>query len=139
MDNEQVSEALAEILQFLKDGLESGVEFASEQAPILIQEILSWGIVINTAALLLSLSIPLTALIICWRVRVWLTHTCECTQWKETIGSDQETAWILGHWVIPVASVMWTVAALSSYMPTILKIMVAPRLYLIEQVRHLIR
>lgn len=137
---ERVSKALAEILEFLRDGLESGVEFASEQVPILIQEILSWGLIYYAMNLLIWISIPGVVLFVAWRLRTWLRVEEDCHSYKDCSGYDgKEVAWVVSHWVLPIASSVWAICVIGTFVPPILKILVAPRLYLIEQVQYLIR
>jgi len=136
---ERVSDALAEILEFLKAGLESGAEFASEQAPILIQEILSWGLIYYVTSLLLWLTVPGVILFVAWRMKTWLQRE-ECYSYEDCHGSDdKEIAWVVSRWLIPIATTLWTIGVVGTFFPSILKILVAPRLYLIEQVQYLIK
>ena len=129
--DEKIQSALADILKLLTDGAQAVGTAAQAEVPVLVQEILLyrfweavvWGTIALTPVVLLSFAIRAL-----WRWKKLPTNQHD---------ADAHAAAIFGALVLSVILVVVSVAAIAQFM-TAVKITVAPRLYLLEQVKTLV-
>ena len=136
--DDKVSDQLTEIQAFIQQGLETGVDFASAQVPLLIQEILNWGIAYAITWWVLML-IPIGLVLY---VR---THLKDCQKnYKLKVkdggraSDSEECANVFRGYILPIAAATILFISTAVNGLEIIKILVAPRLYLLEQVSNLI-
>ncbi len=112
----------AETLQQVLEWARGAVDFAQDQAPLLAQEILTWGAVEGWfAATVGCLTLSMSILFLLLGVRWWLTKD-ECSP-----------AFIISF----VASLMGGIPAIWG-IGTLIKIHHCPRLYLIEELSRML-
>jgi hypothetical protein len=119
MDKEQLLKRADELLKFVLDGLESGKELASEQAPLLVKEVITWGIVEHAIYLVIGAFF----MGLCLGLARLAYKKCD---------ADEPI------FLIPLCvSVIGFIMVCSNTL-TIAKAYFAPRLYLLEQLRSLL-
>lgn len=119
--SDATKQALEQFVQKMLSGAEQAGEFAVEQAPLLVQEWLRWQVVDNAMALVVFAALAWAA----WRFfRV-------ARRW------DDEAAQVVGC-VAAVAAVAAGLAALES-MFSLVKVLVAPRVVVLEKFMELVR
>ena len=105
-------------------------EFAVEQAPIVIQEILKWGLVIELFQFIISLMLLIAGIIMLKK------------SFKDDWYKKADVNYSVGHFfAIMGAWIIFTIGVLTSVIEILdpIKVIVAPRLYLIEYFAHLVR
>lgn len=107
--------------------LESTKDFAIEQAPLVVKEILYWGFAVESFELLISFCILGTGVYLIRKAKThdWYAKFVREELWVFAIGS----AWV----VFAIGIIATCENALDP-----IKVMVAPRLYLIEYFRELL-
>lgn len=133
--NEQVQDKLASILEFLQTSIETGANFAADQAPLVVQEVLLWGFWFNFLLLVSLLLGAAICFVAAYRLRRMVSDYSlysECPQ-------ELEEVWFFGKWGFPAAG--FTVLLVFAPMPLakMVKIWVAPRLYLLDYIKGIIQ
>ena len=123
---EKLSESTEQLIDFIEKTGETTVDFAKEQVPLVIQEVLNWGFYSN----IIYGSINLIVALVCVYFVVWI--------WKKEYKGEDTHPFIMFVFV-PVFISIPTFLHGIYFMITALKISVAPRLYLIEQLHTLIK
>jgi hypothetical protein len=126
--NEEMQSKIVEMLTALQSEMVSGVAFAKEQFPLVMQEMLRWGFVkqcIEGGVALVLLSVFIIGFIKLWRLQ-------NKTKDQEIKESSQIFIGII--FFISFLCLCILITAIN----TMVKIKVAPRVYLIEQVQNLI-
>ncbi len=127
---------LTEILVWAK----TAGEFVVEQAPLVAQEILTWGIVKNAFGLAGGLTLLAGAAL---TARYAILHWCQWSQ-DDKVGKDmygnrspdaRKIIPLIGAGIAAVGGTL--ISALCAY--AILYVITAPRLYLIEKITYLLR
>lgn len=122
----KAEEILVQLLEKSISALESGVEFLGEQIPLVVQELLLFKVVISTVFFILP------ALVVAFIVPKLIRKGNKMRE--ESRLSNYEGCWVLAG----VLGVLCTVTALVNlYM--LLKVTLAPRLYLLEYTADLVR
>lgn len=122
MEKEQLLKHADELLAFVLQGLEQGKDFVAEQMPLLIQEVIKWGIAEHTIYVVTYLMIVIfTGLVL--RV-AWRNKNEDWTPPLFVFGG-------MFHFAAWIAVIINAV--------TITKAIVAPRLYLLDQLRTLLK
>lgn len=140
---EQLQKSLAGILAFLQEGMEAGVNFASEQVPLFIQEILAWG-VYEATLWLLVFALVFGVVPELFKRRVKNTYLKEYSSYMKTPTaryegcSDEAFVWVASQVVVPYLGRTLAITFVFNQLLTIGKILVAPRLYLLEKIGELI-
>lgn len=144
--NEQIQKSLAGILTFLQEGMQTGADFASEQIPLFIQEILAWGM--YEAALSLGLWIILFGVIpLVISSRAKKGNLAKYKHYEDApkpeqhavaILSSDQIVWLLTRVIIPYGGLFLLVTKVFNSLMVIGKIIVAPRLYLLEVIQKFI-
>jgi hypothetical protein len=106
-------EALKHILEWAKDA----GRFANEQAPEVAKEIIAWGIGQSLFWIILMLFL----------VGVILRVRFHCERLMNLEGED-----IMGSWLAALLALFVPIIAIATNVMTLMKCLVAPRLYLIE-------
>lgn len=124
--NTQIEDAVTEILTVLQAAAATGTAFAIEQMPLLIQEILAWGVAkslfwIGFGAVMVPFAITLR--VICRR--------------HEDYNSG-ELVWCCAT-LVPAFFGFMAVAAIAINIYTLLLISYAPRIYLIREIAWMLR
>lgn len=134
--NEETSDRLANLsadaLEHLSEWLQATEVFVAEQAPLVAQEIIQWGIV--KASLTIAFGVLATALtIVCASVL--------CKQWRRerTDSTLDDTALLLGGTKVVAAAVLCTVSVpiIGIGITSLCYVLTAPRLYILEQLSKL--
>lgn len=139
--NEQANEALANLLQLAVDGVEGAVEFSKAQIPDVVEQLLMWHML---ESLIVTFT-PLIFVIIFGSVSLWCCNNLDNFHEKAKKidpNHSPEKDMIpvefvcLGAMVCTAAS---TLVFLLSMNTTWLKILVAPKLYLLEYAAELVK
>ena len=125
MDKEQLNKTIADILGLLKEGATQAYELGKEQLPQIAQEIVKFGVAEHS--IYLSLGI-LFAIFGFWVVRVqnrWRKEAPHC-EWE---------------WLVIPSSISWVMATILIVVNAvaIMKALVAPRLFLLEYIKYLVK
>ena len=138
MTKEEIAES---VVPNLNQGLEKLLEwaqaaegFAIEQAPLLVSEILTWGVVKHSTYLAIWTMVSLGFL--AWAF--WLGKSQSQRPESTHCGFDQNDAKILQRFVVAAAAAALFLSTIVN-MPVIVNIYFAPRLYLIQQLSDLVR
>lgn len=109
--------------------LEGTKDFAVEQTPLVIKEVLYWGFAVETFEFLISLGILVFGIVLVKRAKTlgWYTKA-------ENYDGESYAIALFGSWTTVV---MGAVASVINALDPI-KVVVAPRLYLIEYFRELL-
>ena len=119
-------ELLAQILPIAektKEGILKGIEIAQQQMPDLINQVLAWNFIISLLGCLFGL--------ICFILMVWV-----CKKWLFTTEWLNETnagSGVAGLFLITISLFIFILNH------TWIKILVAPKLFLIEYISNLIK
>ena len=129
MSNDAVKDELiknvAELVAFMQSGMQSGVEFAQEQAPLLVQEMLMYGAVS-------------TGLYIVWWTSVILFTLLNLRKWVNVASSDYDFKVESVYLIVGAVFSVIGVVSLFVLIPEALTIAFAPRLYILEQLKGLL-
>lgn len=146
--NEQLQKVLADIIAKVTSGADAVVEFSKQQLPEVLQQLLVWHFISN----LLSFIIPLILLTISLTVsiRFWIK-----VPKQESRDKDDRCPWIadeyrdrahklyfkywLPGYVLPAVSFILGLVTLFNSNLIWLKIVLAPKLYLLEYAASLIK
>jgi len=143
--NPELQKAIADVLAVVKDGATFAAAAARQELPLLVQEYLRIGVVSELvtlafwcgAAVLLYVSgRKLRALDLPPKIAVPNRYD-NGTRTVDNMGYLM--AQFFGHWALPV--VAWVVlgVGLITTVPTIVRILVAPRVYLLETLTRLVQ
>ena len=122
-------QSVAELLTYIKDGIESGGEFVMEQAPLLVQEIVLYGRVKWTVFCFALMSI------VAFAVYSWVRRG---TIYKAYENADDDDSFFPRMLVSSVAGLM-AAGFLFPSAESLIRAWLAPRLYVLEFVRQLLR
>ena len=119
-----MEDKLIEYTDKIIEALESGIDFAGEQAPIFIQEVLTYAM-IHHIIWILGFSIMF---FIC----IYVTWCANIKRHNQTYMED----WGIGSFIAGLVSVI-PLFGLISHISSLTKVIIAPRLYLIEKLTSL--
>lgn len=118
---------LTEYLTNLLSAIRSGTDFAKEQIPLVIQEKLQYDFWNNVLGMGLFLIPPIAVCV----VAAWLKRYAPKLPEESRLGFDQSDA--LGMRIaMRLIATLWIIFVLGTWLPDIIKIVLAPRLYIIE-------
>ena len=121
-------EKLLEYLETMESGIEKAVDFSAEQAPLVIQEYLTWmfweSIIAGTALLLAAIGAWILLRIIYWAT-------------KEASQVDKEMARSIAWGIAFLANIIVLPFSGLNYMIA-LKVVVAPRVIILEKLAELV-
>jgi hypothetical protein len=124
---EKLQQSSVQLLEFVEQAGTETTNFAKEQVPLVIHEVLNWGFYSNLAYGTIQL---LTAAILFYlSKRLW--------DWARTEDPKCESPIILVSLFPLLPTIILFCCSITHYL-TVIKIAVAPRLYLIEQLQTLI-
>jgi len=123
--NEKIQAAFIEMLTNIQSALTAAAEFSSEQIPLVLQEILLYHTWLYAAIL--------AAGILCWIAAV-LGIKFAARHWEKIYRIDCEPGVVIGVGVLIIAGVVLIVGSAVQ----LLKVTLAPRLFLIEYLANLI-
>lgn len=125
--NEEIRAQIIPIIESTKEGLAKAVDFLCEQSPILVKEILYWHG--TRSAIWFLVLVGLSVLGICYLKRVW--GVCSRKHCEKRCGTDEcflcqvgAVAYMVIVCVVPLVIALNTL--------TWLKVLIAPRLFLLE-------
>lgn len=136
---EKLTQSSEKLLDFIEKTGETSVDFAKEQVPLVIQEVLSWGLYSNLLYGTVSLIFATVCLV------VMSKSFPKLKEWSKDYEGRSYGRTIITHdpWyllmIIPGGLFLLTFLIGISYYCVVLKIWCAPRLYLIETLQTLIR
>lgn len=123
MVSEQLQERANEVLLKMLEGLDRAGEFAVEQVPLVVQELLTWHLVVSLLWFTISAVVMITSIVFIVSV------------WRGRFEDRQDAALIcLFLSTIPLAAFFIMVHNIDW-----LQILVAPRLYLLEYAAGLVK
>lgn len=151
---DELQKILTEVLVVVKDGAAWSAAMAKQEIPLVVEEYLRWGIYQELLTLASWLCVAATLFVTARNIRrmsiekhpkyrVYAHAVREYVDSDKVDTSRVREAWVLqqvfGVWGLPV--VAWTVVivSVSSTVPTIVKILTAPRIYLLEQLSALVK
>lgn len=146
--NEQLQKVLADIIAKVTSGADAVVEFSKQQLPEVLQQLLIWHFISN----LLSFIIPLVLLTLCLTISIKFWRRVPK---QESRDNDDRCPWIadeyrdkahklyfkywLSGYVLPAVSFILGLITLFNSNIIWLKIVLAPKLYLLEYAASLIK
>ncbi len=133
--DEKLRESLAAMIDFLTESMVAGAEFAGEQIPLFIQEIIRWGIAEQALWFGVWSVVGLTFLHAGRKFRASVSHR---ETFEDTRGQDEEMAWFLGFFLPWGGGSIWFLCGATNLFQ-LTKILVAPRLYLLEVVSSFLK
>jgi hypothetical protein len=123
----KIEDAAAQILQGAIDSATKGAEFLKEQIPDLLKQLLAW----NLAADFMVMALAAVVAFVSWKaVTKWVDQELDCGMWA----FPKVLASIIGG----IASGDLTIGAIISMFDA-LKIIIAPKVWLLEYASSLIR
>lgn len=123
MDKESLLAHADELLEFLSAGLKGGADFVVAQSPLLLQEILAWEFYSSLIWIVSMLILgPIVYKTFAWR--------CFSEDW---ICETEGVSIILG-----VCSFAWVIPLLVNIV-SLVKVTVAPRLFLVEYLANMLK
>lgn len=129
--NEQLEKQATELLEMLKNGIDTGVGLVQRELPIILQEVLRYYFWVNLTVAIIS-GVALTVCCLGFR---------SSYKWHQTHNTYRDSS-ALHEMVQPVfgciVGLISLVFLIASVME-IIQIAVAPRLFLIEYLSHLIK
>ncbi len=131
MMDEKTQELVNQAGQKVLDWAEATENFTIEQAPLLAQEIVRYGILNNSLQLAFFLVIPPVAIYLSYRFGT------SKDAWKED-PTPKGTACIVFGSIGFIFTAIGLVVCSKNVVPNLCKALVAPRLYIIEQVSKLL-
>lgn len=146
--NEQLQKVLADIITRVTSGADAVVEFSKQQLPEVLQQLLMWHFISH----LLSFIIPLVLLTLCLTISVKFWHRVpkqdsrdkdDRCPWIADEYRDKAHALYFKYWlpgyILPVVSFILGIITLFNSNLVWLKIVLAPKLYLLEYAASLIK
>ena len=119
-------EKLNELLGFVKETTERGLELAEREMPLVIQEMIRYEITVNILGIICSLFI-ITALIV-------VSRCC----YKKCLEDDTNES-LMGVTIISVILIVFCLIPLLFHIIDLIKVLTAPRIFILEQLTYLIR
>jgi len=130
--DEELKAQLIPILENTKDGLAAAVDFLCEQSPLLVNEILLWEGIKSGIICLVLLALMIIGIVISKKVRS-LVKNKDC---KKACGdSADECMWCPGLAIAYHVMVYIGLPIIMFCNLTWLKVLVAPRLFLVEYIK----
>ena len=122
--NEQLQQALADILLTLKAGAEVGADVAARELPLLVQEYLTWG--------LWQHGMTAVGLFVLFCAAVWIAR------WG--VLAMRKNNWDAGFPMLMLGVVVGIAANVAAFdeVSKVIQVIVAPRVYLLEQLANLV-
>lgn len=127
--NEKVAEHLGELLVFIKVGILEGAAFVANEAPILIQEIIKFSTIRCGVFVVWGIAVIF--------ISVWVFKKLKKTSNERKWLKNDEPGIML--FLFPIAGFIYGVVLLFLYSVVLLKIIFAPRLFLLEYIQQLIK
>lgn len=125
---DKLTQSSEKLLDFIEKTGETSVDFAKEQVPLVIQEVLSWGFYSNGLYLIINLILFL----------IFLSCNLYSIKIGKRLHNDTDGIVWLGC-CFGLTPTLITFVNSIAYGSTVLKIWCAPRLYLLETLRTLIK
>lgn len=133
--NEQMQNALVEIIQKASSGMDASVRFLSSEIPDVISQLLLWNITASSVGMALSaIVLAMSVSMIVWMIKLYGTGR---DTGKPNWVHDGERHLPLRDLVIPLSVVLFLALLVSpiffiANMMEVLKIWLAPKIWLIE-------
>ena len=123
--NEELTGKIGEHLDEIMSWVEQGKEFVSEQAPLVVDEIIRWGVVKNV-----GLSVVFLVMVLCATLYLREAHRL----FKKDDEDEFTVCGAIFSVVLVVVGVIGSIAAIEK----LAFVLTAPRLYVLEQLGDLI-
>ena len=129
-----IKEISAELMAILKDNVVAGVEYAKQQFPDLCQQIIRWGIMQKVGSSIISILVITISTF--FLVRAFKIRYKQDFRWteNEAIDASLVISWIVGG----IAGLISLIFMINNIF-ILLQIYYAPKLYLIDAFKELIR
>lgn len=124
-NNEHVQEAL----KLLADTLKGGKDFAVEQTPLLVQEVIRWGIASYS-----FMSVLFVVLTCVWAYTARLTY-----KRRATCEEDENRNWLAVGSILSALCAAASAITAACNLYGLAYVIAAPRLYVIEQLTQMVR
>ena len=121
--SKETDQQIAKLLESAQSAGRDAATFIGEQAPELVKEIIRWGFYSNLLYVLLSVIVLICCPVCIYKIRKWILEGFE----TENPGPVIVLILIFGVWTFAALCFLLSVSET-------IKITVAPRLYLIEQI-----
>lgn len=128
--NEEAKKIALEYLQKLLQGLEKGVDFAGEQIPLVLQEIVAYGRFYSTICIVAAVIVLIVGAFI--YKKIWNYS-------EDLVDGDKYPIRIIGGFVFSIAVGIPFFGLICNNFDKFAKSWVAPRLYLIEYLHELVK
>lgn len=125
-----------EIYGASKQAITKAVDFTAEQAPLVVREFLYWKFTESALHLFIWL-IPIVTLFYFARVMGKKAND-ETTPAEDRYKTDKKD-YAAGKWILRSVALILLTISLGIYLPSMLKIVVAPRVYLIDYVVNVVQ
>lgn len=126
----ELENEVQELLQYLKDTIRSGEAFVLEQAPLVAQEILTWGILVSSVGLVLGIGV----LVLAFTLHLIGLEEKEGSRLREDLYEVNGGGWML---IVSIISILGFITSIIHFMQ-LMKVLFAPRLYLIDAITKMI-
>lgn len=121
-----------DLIQWVKAQGENAGAFVSREAPLLIQEILTWGMVNAVMSTLLSVALAVFSARLCRKAHRYMTANSRC------LDNEEQALFVISCIVLGGVSLVFVISAICNLWECVY-IMVAPRLYLLDTLSNLIK
>lgn len=126
-NKEEMMQAGAKVLKLIADSLEQGKDFALEQAPLIVQELIAWKRVELTAKFLIAIAVLLVGLFF---ARLLLKYS---NKWYNA----DEPEKLMPCAFISIMGILIGAMTTAALMSSTLQVWLAPRLYVLEYFKDL--
>ncbi len=126
----ELENEVQELLQYLKDTIRSGEVFVMEQVPLVVQEILTWGIITNSIGVVLSVGV----LVLPFILHLLGLEEKEGSRVRKGFYEDTDGGWIF---MVGVVGLLGVIPFIIHFMQ-LMKVLFVPRLYLIDAITKMI-
>ena len=129
MDKVDLLKRADDLLKFIIDGLEQGKELAEREAPLLVREVVTWGIVEHVLYATFALAAFVTAVV----VFRWCRR--EAAKQDRSYGDDASEVGM----ILSIIAMLPTALMVVVNVVIATKAAVAPRLYLLGELKQLLK
>ena len=141
----EITDVLAELLVMLKDGL----VMAQGEIPALVKDFISWGIVSESTDVVIIMVIVGGLLMLANKfnsnysffdtLKKKLEKEDSDSYWRDIRNvTEESSAWIISKYIAYIAAFIFIMVLIGEIMDVV-KILVAPRIYLIETITDLLK
>lgn len=127
----ETKDILNEFLKTLLEGVEQAGAFVKEQLPLVLQEYVAWGIVEGAAMCILC---SISVFVLCRLVVKWAVPSAK----KASSNGDLDIGYWMAAIIMAIGCVPISFIAINGLLSA-MKALIAPRVYLIEELSKLVQ